>query len=221
MKESWRYYPMSNVFSPLCCPEEIIITAEEIRQYFYCPRIPIFRHIRKITPIQTYLMNIGSEFHEKIVYAKKSNRESKQVLKIIAPHTPNTEQYHDLYLESKKLHLGARLDLFEKNGEEIYPVEIKTGIKPLSGRAVHHYIQLTAQSVLLEEKFNTLVHKARIYYTGSQESEILDITLPMKIKLFQAIRSIRRMLLEEEVPKPTWDGGKCSACEFLPYCGRV
>jgi CRISPR-associated exonuclease Cas4 len=212
---------MEKIFTALCDPNEIIVTAEEIRQFFYCQRIPIFRHIRKIKPQQTYLMQSGTDFHDKVVYGKKTNKESKEILAIIAPHAPNTEQYHDIYLESKRLHLGARLDLFEKHENDIYPVEIKTGIKPSSGRAVHHYIQLTAQSVLLEEKFNCLVHKARIYYTGSQESEIIDISLAMKLKLFQAISKIRKMFLEEILPNPTGDEGKCSACEFLPYCGKV
>ena len=91
-----------------------MVMAEELRQYFFCARIPFLRQIRKIQPRSTFSMERGTQFHDKVIYAKSSDKEAKNIRKEISPISPQTEQYHDLYLESPSLHLGARLDFFEK-----------------------------------------------------------------------------------------------------------
>ena len=166
-------------------------------------------------------MERGTQFHDKVIYAKSSDKEAKNIRKEISPISPQTEQYHDLYLESPSLHLGARLDFFEKQGDLVYPVEIKTGIKPRDGHAQHNYVQLTAQALLLEEKFNVLVDRARIVYLSSNDTEWVNITYPMKETALKAISQLQKIYESEIIPSPTPNRAKCQACEYLPFCGSI
>jgi CRISPR-associated protein Cas4 len=100
-------------------------------------------------------------------------------------------------------------------------VEIKTGIKPQEGRAKHHYIQLTAQALLLEEKFNCLVNRARVVYLQSHDTEWLEIDLTLKQLVLRAITRMEKMYRSEICPNVTPDEGKCVVCEFKPYCYRI
>jgi hypothetical protein len=70
-----------------------VVTAEELRQFIYCPRIPFFRNIRKIIPKSTYAMENGSNYHQRVIYAGKSSAETRELLRKIAPVSANTQQY--------------------------------------------------------------------------------------------------------------------------------
>ena len=195
-----------------------MVSAEELRQYFYCPRIPFFRHIRHIYPAQTYLMKRGSDFHEKII--RDTPKKEKSLMRL----TSSGEEislFYDYYIESKKLHLLALLDLFGKIDEKIFPIEIKTSSKPPEGHNIHHYIQLTAQSLLLEEYFNTFINHARIVYLESKEKLWVPISIDMKEKVLSAIKSIHKGIKTEILPNPTADHEKCIGCEFWAFCRRI
>ena len=195
-----------------------MVSAEELRQYFYCPRIPFFRHVRQIRPAQTYLMKRGSDFHENII--KSSPNKEKTLIKL----TSSGEKisfFYDYYLESRKLHLLALLDLFGKIEEKIFPIEIKTGPKPPEGHNLHHYIQLTAQTLLLEEHFNTFINLARIIYLESGEKLWIPISIDMKTKVLSAISSIHKGIKTEILPSPTVNHEKCVGFEFWPFCRGV
>jgi CRISPR-associated protein Cas4 len=168
-------------------------------------------------------MKKGSDFHESVLYAKNNDHQSHAILNKIAPKDSTIIQYHDVYFESKTLHLGARLDIFENEGGNIYPVEIKTGSKPKCGEASHHYIQLTAQALLLEEKFHTIVTRARIVYLGGDrpETEWIDLNLEMKRKLLVAIRQVAQNYAHETIPNVVSEPEKCYGCEYEWICQKT
>jgi CRISPR-associated exonuclease Cas4 len=219
------------------------VSAEELRQFFYCPRIVVFRHLRKIRPPTSYAMDKGTAYHDTVIYSPRNSqhhphRRSKKstgspgltssipidipaLLREIAPVARGTEQYHDMYIESPEYHLLGRLDMVEKRGEEIYPVEIKTGPEPPATRQKHHSIQLTVQALLLEDVFDCMIQRGRIVYLGSRTNRWIEISIEMKQQVLRAVRQIRKLYESEILPNPTLHVGKCEACEYKRVCNRM
>lgn len=56
----------------------VVITAEEIRQHFYCKRIPYLRHLHKNKVAKTYLQTVGTQFHEKEAKLRAQKIKRKQ-----------------------------------------------------------------------------------------------------------------------------------------------
>lgn len=56
----------------------VVITAEEIRQHFYCKRIPFLRHLHKNKVAKTYLQTLGTQFHEQEAKLRAAKNKRKQ-----------------------------------------------------------------------------------------------------------------------------------------------
>jgi CRISPR-associated exonuclease Cas4 len=208
-------------FSDYLTTRNLIFSAEELRQFIFCPRIPFFRHVRKYSPKGTFLMERGTQLHDKVLYAEKNDKQAKTIRKIIVPVQSGTEQFYDVMLESPSLQLLARFDLYEKCGDEYYPVEIKTGVRPKTGRATHHYIQLAVQARLLEEKFQTAVTRAKVVYVETGETVWVDLNGHLKNKLTRSIEQLQNAIFDEVMPEPTPHQGKCQTCEYYPLCKGI
>jgi len=106
---------------------------------------------------------------------------------------------------------------------EIYPVEIKTGNLKAKQNNYHHYIQLTAQALLLEHKFNTAVTTGKIIYVDELQNnkvqvEWVDLTVDMKRTALEAVQAIGNCWRNELIPKRTSHPQKCQNCEYWKLC---
>ena len=186
--------------------EKPFIGTEEIRQFTYCKRIIFFRHVLHAPMKQSYKMEYGTNKHDHLQkYLKNSDEDCIQ-------------KYFNVYLNDLDLGLVGLIDYFEYNGSEAYPVEIKTGNKPINNISNPHKNQIVAQAILIEKNFDFLVKKGRIFY--SKNGEIVEIRIQMedKITVLKIIREIQHVLLRERLPEPTIDFGKCKDCECKNYC---
>ena len=187
----------------------VMLMAEDIRQHAYCKRIVFFRHVMGIWPIKTYKMARGEEIHE-----TKARRHDVFI-------DGTTERYHNIWMQSTRLGIGALLDAFEFTGTEVYPVEIKTGHAPDDRGTTeieYHVVQLVAQAMLLEEAFNMLVSRARVRYVDAGVDHFIPIMIDDKQALIRRLREIRETIQFEIIPPPTTQQGKCVDCEFWSYC---
>lgn len=216
--------------------ESWMVSAEEIRQYLYCPRIPFFRKIRQIKPRTTKSMQKGTDFHNNVIHKRKKLQKwleihEKSQTKLQIQQT-KPEYYFNLYLESPTLHLLAYLDLMESNLSvgEIYPVEFKS-ISRLPNNlisddaivATHHLVQLTVQSLLIEEHFRTFVSKAKIMYVAQDQVQTCwqEVTIDMKELVLKTVRKMHEEMISEELPNPTKHHNKCSVCEYWQVCRSI
>ncbi len=196
-------YPQIHLF-----PNAYIGT-EELRQYKYCKRILFFRHILQAPMKKTYKMEIGEEKHVELQLLKERINEK------------SVDKYFNIYLTDHELGLVGLIDYFEFDGNEAYPVEIKSGHIPLDKEMDNpHKSQVTAQALLIERNFNFLVKKVRIAYLKAEEIVDYQISIEDKLTAMKIIRRIRNMLLTEQIPPPTEDKGKCVDCECQIYCLR-
>ncbi|MHA1750409.1 MAG: CRISPR-associated protein Cas4 [Promethearchaeota archaeon] len=188
----------------------IMLTAEDLRQFMYCPRIIYFRYVLRIHPPETTQMQRGTYIHEKV--ARKFDIKRYQ----------NTETYFNIWITSESLGFKALLDCFEFNGKEIYPVEFKTGTEQIFNKPPkHHEIQISAQAILLEEAFNMNVTKGIIKYIDAKKNLTINITIDKKLNVLNALKKIRYIIKNEDIPKKTINKNKCYSCEFWQYCHQT
>nr|MDO8118114.1 CRISPR-associated protein Cas4 [Candidatus Sigynarchaeota archaeon] len=194
--------------------QPVLISAEDLRQYQYCPRIVFFRFVLGWYPAKTTKMERGERVHEKQARKKDIEIENKGSL----------ERYFNVWLQSQALGIQATLDCFEFDGTDIYPVEIKSGNVPRMEDGVvpaHHKIQLVAQSLLLEDAFAIPVWKAKVRYVDHHVVKDVQITIDEKRLVMNAIKNIRAMVASCIPPDPTPHGGKCVDCEYWSACYRT
>ncbi|MHA1776933.1 MAG: CRISPR-associated protein Cas4 [Promethearchaeota archaeon] len=227
--------------------DDWMVSAEEIRQYLYCPRIPFFRKIRQIKPRTTKSMQRGTEFHKNVVHKRKMLQKwleihdkslKNQKIELDQFNQPNQleaskpEYYFNLYLESPNLHLLAYLDLIESNisSDEIYPVEFKSLSRLPKNQisidfpvATHHLVQLTVQSLLMEEQFQKFISKAKIMYIAQDQVQTCwqEISIDMKELVLKTVRKMHEEIISEDLPVPTKHKKKCTVCEYRQVCRSI
>jgi CRISPR-associated exonuclease Cas4 len=185
-----------------------VFTAEDIRQYAYCKRIPYFKYVLKARVYPTVKMNRGSQIHEVECRAKRTELKD------------NVTRYYNFYLQSESLGLSALMDYFKYDGETIVPVDVKTGKRAAEKLQVGHYLQIVAQSLLVEICFGVTVTYAIIHYTDTNEERKVEITTQAKLTVFRILTQMRKMIEEETIPPPTPNSGKCVDCEYWKVCRR-
>jgi len=183
-----------------------LVGTEEIRQYSYCKRILYFRRVVCAPMKKTYKMEVGEEKHERLQKLAKNLDDAK------------TQKYFNVYLTDPQIGLVGLIDYFEFDGNEAYPVEIKTGNIPPSHLTSPHKHQVAAQAMLIENNFGFLVHKVKIYYVKHKKFIEHKITVDDKVMVMNIVDEITDMLTSERIPKPTPDKGKCIDCECRIYC---
>ena len=189
--------------------EEMYLTAEDMRQFVYCPRIIYFRYVMLIQPESTFKMQRGEEVHQKGVRSK-----SKEVDGIV-------EKYYNLFLKDADLNIASLLDYLEFNGTEAIPVDIKTGHCYQDPISDHHLAQLIFQALIVEKNFKVPVMKVKVIYTKEKSERTYAFSVVDKLKILKNIEKIRKMVQTEVIPPPVLDAAKCTDCEFWRYCQRA
>jgi len=187
----------------------IYLTARDVQEYVYCPRFIYFLKVMQLAPQATYKMQRGSDKHDQLIRRRNHDREE------------GIERYYNLYLRDDTLGLIGLIDYMETDGDEIIPVEYKTG-NPQDGAAMdYHRAQLIAQALLLERKFHRYVRKVKIVYEKLAEPVIYEISGADKVRILQLLEDMRAVIQQEFMPPPTPHAAKCHDCEFWRVCKRV
>lgn len=188
-----------------------MLSVFDLGQYYYCPRKVYFLRVMEVPIVIKKKMNYGREEQEK---ERKRVIERKDVFGFKREEVE--EVIEKLHIESKKIGLVGNIDIVLrlKNGE-IIPVDIKYSDFVFAQR--HWKKQLTAYSMLLDEKFNCKVSRGIIYFSEQNESLFVEITEEDKNFVLMDLEKIRELFRTESIPRKT-DEGKCKYCEVIKYC---
>lgn len=185
----------------------IEFTAEDFRQYTYCPRIIYFRYVSRIIPPLTYKMQKGQEYHNDKIRRKTQSKKK------------DTTIYYNQFLVDEELGLAALFDAIVEENNNYYPIEFKTG-KIHSEIPKHHFMQLIVQAIILDHIYHTEVVKGEIRY-GSEKRVEIAITLADKLAILKKQFEMLIVVIEENLPPPTPHISKCQDCEFWLSCKRA
>ncbi len=180
----------------------VVFTAEELRQFTYCPRVIYYRRVLHLKPPPTAKMEHGSKIHGR------------------KPKAGRGEKYTSLYLASERLGLAAKLDVMEYEDGKLAPVEVKTGRQPKL-KENSHVLQAVAQAMLMEEAFSKPIEEAYIVYKATGRRVKVKVTAEVKRRVLETLAEMRRMLREELIPDPPAERAKCRDCEYRKLCSDV
>lgn len=177
----------------------VVFSCEDIRQFYYCPRIIYFRYVLRARVQQTFKMVRGSEVHRKVsIDADRRN----------------------IYLISESLGLCGIVDAIRVNDDgSVDVIEIKTG--DLRRRmSDSHKAQLAAQAMLIEEVLGLRIRRIIVFNPETKQSLEINISSYHRDMVVRALDEMRRIVVEELIPSAT-RGSRCVDCEYRVYCDDV
>jgi len=194
--------------------EEVFVDVSDVKQYFYCPRIVYFNKVLNLRERLTESMRAGKESHEEIKF-----REEKKV-RLLSTAILAEEKLFGIYVESKRLKLRGVIDCLAKlpTGEWVV-VEYKDTYS--TRLQSHHYYQLVAYSLLAQEYLKRIVSRGFLFYALSRKIFEVAVTDEAKQYVRSVLRKILRIIVYEELPKPTGDKAKCRSCGYYRFCYRT
>jgi len=186
----------------------------DVKQYFFCPRIPFLTRALGVRERETWSMEEGKEKHEEL-----RRKEARRVTVALRRKWKGWKKEFGVYLKSEKLRMSGYLDALLTNGSEYVPLEFKDAEKPPGKKPPpNHYYQLVAYALLIEDVLNILVRRGLIYYAKSDALIEVIITQEAKGYVMKIIQKIRRFI---EIGTPPQPSKKCSNCGYKLYCGKV
>ncbi|MGH7390132.1 MAG: CRISPR-associated protein Cas4 [Candidatus Rokuibacteriota bacterium] len=189
----------------------VMLTATDLKQWAYCPRIPFYRHVLPVRPASTYKMRRGKDV-QVAVEALERRRGFR------AYGMRDGERRFGLWLHSERLGLSGKLDLLVVTTEACYPVDFKD---TEGGPRRNHRLQLAAYALLAEEAFERPAPDGFIYLVPEKRVVALALTEADRDEVRQAVGDMRRMVEREELPPPTPVRARCTVCEFRNYCRDI
>lgn len=186
---------------------DLLVAVSDLRQYLYCPRIIYWRRVLRFGGKETPLMLRGKELQSRSV---------SRALELVPLR--GCRAMRDIYMTSDDLGLRGRLDalIVCNTKERAYPLEVKHG-NPASS----HKVQLAAYSLLVERVYNLQVNEGFLYYPKKEGLVRVIISPELRKKALDTVNRIREILIEESLPPPTKNAGKCFVCEHYVACRRV
>ncbi len=197
-------------------PEEIYISATDIKNWVYCPLIVYYRKVLKASPKVESQQEAGRDKHRLI--EKKIDRRKYIASRIRYPKIK--DKRYNVELTSEEENLTGVLDILaEGENGELLPIEVKT-TSTNNGKAWRdHILQLTFYSILLQKRFGKKVRRGFIYYVGEEKLIEIQISTDDVKYVEKIIKDIKRMLKEEKPPKARVSRRKCTGgCGYKWIC---
>lgn len=189
----------------------IFLRVNDIKQYFYCPRIVFYQYSMPVEMKPTWKMERGKIEEEEIDRLEKRRKLSTYKL------AEGKRQFH-VWLSSKELGLTGKLDLLIDSPEGLFPVDFKfTAGSPHK----NHVFQLCGYALLLEERYKRPVNKGFVYLIPKNDAVVFDLTEELKAETKRVLDQIRAMAEREQMPPPTPVRNRCTDCEYRNFCGDI
>jgi CRISPR-associated exonuclease Cas4 len=191
--------------------EDELVSASDIKQFHFCPRIIYFTKILGVYERTTESEDEGKRFH------KKFYENEKRRMTLFGSKSMKVEKkWINYFIKSERLGLKGTIDMIVKIKDELIVVEFKEIESPKKVLDGHIY-QAAAYALLVEEKFDTTIRRIILYY--SKNNKIIEIPLTDNIRnhILWTIKKIRKIILKEYLPmiRPS---SKCYSCGYNWIC---
>lgn len=185
-----------------------MITAGELKNWAYCPRVVYFRRRLGSTSAPTYKMKTGIDAQQVIERFEMRRSADKYGLE-------GARRQRDLWLVDDELGLNGRVDYLLENEEEAAVVDFKlTAGEP----GENHRLQLAGYAWLVERRFGKAVRRGFIYRIP--DDRLFEVPIDERLKAWRSA-ALREIGSLEELPEATAVRGRCRDCEYSNFCGDV
>lgn len=192
---------------------EQYLTAKDLMNFVYCPRIAYFELVMHAPQATTKKEYEGRKIHGE--FSKKSKRT------MIIPDFPKSRKEYGISLTDPEMHLRTIIDclILETDSKTAYPVQVKNSAKP---RFIYRgqRLQLIAEAHLVEKALGYKVPVAYIKYLKDGQMVKVSIDDQSRNELDHTIKQIKDMITTEVMPEPTKYRKKCADCCFINLCKR-
>lgn len=187
------------------------VRVNDIKQYFYCPRIVFYQYSMPVEKKTTRKMEQG-----KIEEGRIDKLEKRR--KLAAYNLASGKRQFHAWLTSERLGLSGKLDLLIDSPDGLFPVDFKfTTGEPHK----NHVYQLCGYALLLEDLHQKRVDKGFIYIIPKDDAVVFDLTDELKTETLKVLDEIRSMVERERMPSPTPIRNRCTDCEYRNFCGDI
>lgn len=178
---------------------DIVVPISAIEHHVYCPRQCALIHVDGVWADNQHTVR-GSRAHRRVDSGAHRRERGKQVLRAIP-------------LWSERLGLSGRADVVEVEGDEVCPVEYKSGVR--HGEAAD--LQLCAQALCLEEMLGLSVPHGYVWYGGPRRRDRVAFTDALRARVLEIVREIRREIRTGALPGAPNDE-RCDQCQLRHHC---
>ena len=189
--------------------DSYVMTATDLMNYIYCPRIIYFVHVLKKPQYTTKKEYVGRD------KSKAFEHKSKRT-KVVKSY-PRYPKLFSKYLFSQRLSMRTTVDAIMLNMKEnqAYPIQAKYSYNPgfvFRGQRM----QLLMEAVLIEDIMKLSVPYGFIKYIKS--GELVKVPLHDKSAVLECLKSIKSIFNGECVPAPTQYKKRCVDCCYRNIC---
>ncbi len=178
---------------------EPVIPISAIEHYEYCPRQCALIHCDGVWTDNVHTVR-GKRAHRRVDSGKHRQERGRQVLRSIP-------------LWSEELGLSGRADAVEIDGDAVWPVEYKSGVR----HGATADLQLCAQALCLEEMLETKIRYGYVWFGGPRRRTRVDLTDALRQRVLVVVSDIREQILATVLPDAPNDS-RCAECQLLHYC---
>ncbi len=210
--------------------QKIILTVNDLTQYFYCPRKFYFLRVLQVPVVAPSKMKLSAQrVHEQ---EARRNKYRKKSIYGFDPDEIITLQ-HDVPLFSARLGLKGIADVIievrrplnvqvqnDLFSRQVIPVDIKYTDRCVVRRQWR--IQLAALALLIEEDHvmgNIKITQGIIHFSRQRTSVKVPITTVDGKQVLETLKKLRELYHQERMPKAV-SSRKCSYCEVHRFCFR-
>ena len=194
--------------------EDDFIMISALQHYVYCPRQCALIHVEDAWNENLFTVR-GNLLHEKV---DTDTYETRGTLKTIRGLRIHSFQYGIVgrcdVVEFRKAQPKADEPPAQKTGEEVMPVEFKSG-EPKEN--ISDKVQLCAQVLCLEEMLNTKITHGAFFYGKIRRRNIVEIDNKLRSQTESIIASVRELVSKKIVPPAVYEA-KCRNCSLQTIC---
>lgn len=191
--------------------EKRYLTATDLMNYHYCPRILYFIHTLKKPQFTTKKEYKGRE--KENVFQTQAKR-----TKVVKTY-PKLPKKFKVQLISENLGIKTIADsiMIDKEKNEAYPIQAKFSFTP---RKIYkgQKAQLVMESLLIEEQLGYVVPYGFIKFLRSGDLVKVNISEEDKVKVLDTFNEILDLMSSEKLPKMTKYRKRCVDCCFKKIC---
>lgn len=189
-----------------------LVPARILNEHVYCPRL-------------AYLMWADREFRDNAATAEGSfahrqvDRPTGELGPSDAPGPESAdERVTSLWLSSERSGITAKVDVVERDGRWLVPVEYKRG-HPVPGIVLREpeRVQLAAQVMLLREA-GYAVPYAEVYFSTARSRHRIEIDGELVQRVLAVVDEVRANAARDEAPPRLVDSPKCPHCVLVGLC---
>ena len=189
--------------------ESQYITATDLMNYSYCPRIIYYVHVLKDPQFTTKKEFKGREKEDQF----RSNAKRTKVVKEL----PSLPKEFKVSFVSEELGIKTIADsiIINKSKSEAYPLQIKYSFRPKILYETQKN-QLFMEALLIEQQLNYTVPFGFIKFLKS--NDVIKVSTKRKESVLGVFDKIRNIVKNEEFPPPTKYLKRCVDCCYNNKC---